>query len=172
MLEFTVIGDPATKGSVTAFIPKRKDGSFVTRPNGDPMVVKHDDTGAKGKTWSAAVAGEANVAMVANGLVLVRDVPLVIEVDFYQPRPRSHYGSGRNAKLLKESSPPAPCKRPDVDKLLRAILDALKGVVYADDGMVTAVVARKNFGEPARAEVRVREFAPAESDTGQMALAA
>lgn len=174
MLEFTVIGDPATKGSVTAFVPKRKDGSFVTKPGGAPMVVKHDDTGAKGKTWSAAVAGSAFEAMVTQNVELVRDRPLVIEVDFYAPRPKSHFRSGRNAHLLAVDAPAAPCKRPDVDKLLRAILDALRNVVYADDGQVTAVIARKNFGEPARAVVRVSEFAPAVSaesrDEAQLAL--
>lgn len=175
MLEFTVIGDPATKGSVTAFVPKRKDGSHATRPDGSPMVVKHDDTGAKGKTWSAAVAGAAFEAMVEHGIELVREVPLVIEVDFYRPRAKGHFRTGRNAHLLKPDAPAAPNTRPDVDKLLRAILDALKNVAYADDGQVASVIARKNFGEPARAVVRVREFAPAVSDvveTPQLSLAA
>lgn len=175
MLEFTVIGDPATKGSVTAYVPKRKDGSLVTRPDGSPMVVKHDDTGRKGKSWSAAVASTAFEAMIDADVPMVRDLPLVIEVDFYQPRAKGHFRTGRNAHLLKPDAPAAPNKRPDVDKLLRAILDALKNVVYADDGQVASVIARKNFGEPARAEVRVREFAPAVSDvveTPQLSLAA
>jgi Holliday junction resolvase RusA-like endonuclease len=175
-LEFTIIGNPATKGSVTAFIPKRKDGSLVKRPDGSPMVVKHDDTGKRGKDWNSAVAGVAFEAMIADNIKLVRDVPLLIEVDFYAPRPKGHFRTGRNAHLLKPDVPVAPCTRPDVDKLLRAILDALKNVVYADDGQVAAVHATKNFGTPARAEVRVTPFVQATSvedqDDPQMALVA
>jgi crossover junction endodeoxyribonuclease RusA len=39
-------------------------------------------------------------------------------------------------------------KRPDVDKLLRAVLDAMTGIVYTDDAQVDRVVVRKVYGEP------------------------
>lgn len=178
-LEFTAIGSPATKGSVVAFVPKKKDGSLATKPDGSPMVVKHDDTGKKGKTWATQVSGAAFEAMVAGNIALMRDVPLVFGVDFYLPRPKSHFRSGRNSHLLAATAPIAPCTRPDVDKLLRAVLDALKNVVYADDGQVAAVIAHKHFGEPARAEITVCPVlpaadaeAPAPESEGQLALTA
>lgn len=173
MLEFTAYGSPAPKGSVKSFIPRRKDGSMVMKPNGSsPLVVKTDDSGSRGKVWGGTVATSAAVAMREQGVTMWRSVPLAFVVDFYQPRPQSHYRTGRNAGILRDDAPTAPAKRPDVDKLLRAVLDALKNVAYGDDGQVVAVVARKNFGEPARAEIRVGPFAPAETDAGQMALAA
>lgn len=38
-----------------------------------------------------------------------------------------------------------PAKRPDLDKLVRAIGDALKGVLYRDDGQVVSIDASKRF---------------------------
>jgi Holliday junction resolvase RusA-like endonuclease len=155
-LVVTVYGDPKTKGSVTAFIPRRGDGSMVTRPNGDPMVVKTDDTGARGKQWLTTVAEKVALEMQASGMPAVAPkVPIVLEMVFYRPRAASHYGTGRNADLLKASAPAYPATKPDVDKLTRAILDALKGVAWHDDGQVIGAPAWKEFGTPARVELRM-----------------
>lgn len=51
-------------------------------------------------------------------------------------------------------SPPArePTRRgphsqtPDLDKLVRAVLDGLKGIAYLDDRQVSTIVARKRWG--------------------------
>jgi len=38
-----------------------------------------------------------------------------------------------------------PFKRPDIDKLARAVLDALTGVAYEDDEQVVKLVASKEY---------------------------
>lgn len=38
--------------------------------------------------------------------------------------------------------------KPDVDKLARAILDSLKGVLIVDDSMINALAVTKEYGEP------------------------
>jgi crossover junction endodeoxyribonuclease RusA len=48
-------------------------------------------------------------------------------------RVASHYGSGRNAAKLKDSAPLHVEKSPDLDKLVRGVMDGLKGVLYSDD---------------------------------------
>lgn len=40
---------------------------------------------------------------------------------------------------------PYPTKVPDIDKLLRAVLDSLTHVVYVDDAQVIEVMASKRF---------------------------
>lgn len=40
-----------------------------------------------------------------------------------------------------------PSVKPDLDKLIRAVLDGLTGVAYADDAQVTAVQATKRYGD-------------------------
>jgi Holliday junction resolvase RusA-like endonuclease len=74
---------------------------------------------------------------------------------FVLARPRSHYGTGRNADRLRATAPAWPCSRPDATKLLRAVEDALTGVVWRDDGQVVVQTARKVYGWPERAEVCV-----------------
>jgi Holliday junction resolvase RusA-like endonuclease len=155
VIQFTVIGKPVTKGSTTSFAAKRKDGSLVTRENGNPVVVTRNASGARGRTWENAVASCALEARELAGGRIARGEPVGVEVIFYQPRNAGHYGTGRNACKLKDSAPPFPAVRPDVDKLLRSTLDALTSVLYADDGQVVTVRAEKRFGDPARAEIKV-----------------
>lgn len=63
----------------------------------------------------------------------------VLVVEFVMPRPKS----------LPKKQPTKPhTSRPDVDKLLRAIGDALTGVVWADDGQCVQSVGSKRYAEP------------------------
>lgn len=72
--------------------------------------------------------------------------PVTVEVDFAFPRPKAHYGSGRNANVVKAAAPFWHIKAPDLDKLLRSILDALKDSgVITDDGQVCRVLTTKRY---------------------------
>lgn len=63
---------------------------------------------------------------------------LHVELNFVMPRPVS---------TPKRSTPPA-VKRPDVDKLARAVLDALSSAgVWCDDSQVTHLVASKRIAQ-------------------------
>lgn len=74
--------------------------------------------------------------------------PLYVEATFYLPRPKSHFGTGRNADTLKESAPAKPTTRSDVDNYLKGLLDGLSGHAYKDDRQVVQVMAEKCWGEP------------------------
>jgi Holliday junction resolvase RusA-like endonuclease len=151
-----VFGEPKTKGSTRSFIPRRGDGSMVTRADGSPMVVTKDDAGDLGKAWLGAVAQAVALEMEAAGFAMVpARAPVALEMIFYRPRKAGHYGTGRNSGVLKDSAPAFPSTKPDVDKLERAILDALKNVAWHDDGQVIAAPAFKAFGTPARVELRL-----------------
>lgn len=161
LAQFQVIGKPKTAGSKTSFVPKRKDGSVVTRKDGSPMVVTKDDAGTPGEQWRLAV-GETALRAVgadphdpfAEDFELL-DEPLWLEVTYYFKRPKSHYRSGRNAHLLKDRAPTFPAMKPDVGKLTRAVHDALTGVLYRDDALIVRNCEQKLFGVPERAEVAV-----------------
>ena len=47
--------------------------------------------------------------------------------------------------------------KPDTDKLIRSILDALTGIVWTDDSQVVEILARKQFGTPG-AEIGIEEI--------------
>ena len=74
--------------------------------------------------------------------------PVGVEVTFTLPRPKGHYGTGRNAHTLKGSALTLPVGHStgDVDKLLRLLLDALQDAgVLPDDCAVIETVARKTY---------------------------
>ena len=62
--------------------------------------------------------------------------PVAVELWFVMPRPLR----------LKTTVP--HIRRPDVDKLARAVLDGITGIVLTDDSLVTELLARKRTAEP------------------------
>lgn len=67
---------------------------------------------------------------------------------FRLPRPVSHFG----ARGLRPSAPSRPKVRPDLDKLVRAVLDALtEAGVWRDDGQVVGLQVVKLYGVPGAA---------------------
>lgn len=62
---------------------------------------------------------------------------LSVDMVFSIARPKGHYGTGRNAHLLKGSAPAHPASMPDLSKLLRATEDALTSAgLWSDDARV------------------------------------
>ena len=64
--------------------------------------------------------------------------PVAVDLTFVMPRPKS---------APKRSTPPAT-KRPDIDKLTRAILDAVTGIALVDDAQVVELHANKRLADP------------------------
>lgn len=144
MIEFTVHGIPAPQGSK---VRNRYGGIREANVNTLP--------------WRAAVADKAAETMA--GIPLLEGA-LVLEVYFHFPRPKSHYRTGKHAGVLKDTAPMFHATKPDVDKLVRAIGDALTGQVVRDDAQFSGVVATKLYGEKACAHVIVREVMPVVED--------
>lgn len=65
---------------------------------------------------------------------------------FIFARPKSHYRTGRNAHLLRANAPIFKTSAPDLDKLCRALGDALtQSGVLRDDALIVEWVARKQW---------------------------
>lgn len=138
---FTVIGHPEPGGS--------KRG--IPTGNGVRVI----DSNRKVMPWRALVSGAAQEAM--NGAEPMLGA-LGLSLTFYAQRPRTHYGTGRNAGTVKPNAVRAPIVRPDVTKLVRAVEDACTSIVWRDDAQVVIQVARKRYGTPERCEVQVRSL--------------
>ena len=80
--------------------------------------------------WRTMVAMAARAA----GAFPVTE-PVEMTIQFRLARPKS----------VKRNFPHVA---PDLDKLIRAVLDALTGVAYLDDGQVVSIVATKVYGTP------------------------
>lgn len=74
------------------------------------------------------------------------DGPVFVHLEFVLPRPKSHYRTGRNAHLLRETAPPCPAGKPDLDKLVRAVLDAVGSAgAWRDDSQVVRLQTTKRY---------------------------
>lgn len=148
-IQFFVRGNPVTQGSLRA----------IRNPNPAlPPIVVHDNP-ANLKAWRAAIA---DAARRASGHAAPITDPVTVAAHFFISRPRGHYGTGKNADVLKPSAPASPATKPDIDKLGRALLDALKkeAALYRDDSQVIRLVIEKHYTDAdypsPGVEVRIR----------------
>jgi crossover junction endodeoxyribonuclease RusA len=124
MITFTVIGHAQPQGSTRA---------FNVRGKRDPVVTS-DNPNLKG--WRLFVAHEAQRHAGAGPMYGGVQVTL----DFALQRPKS---------LPKRTS--QHLKKPDIDKLARAVLDALTGILYQDDSEVVRLEVTKRYAAPIEA---------------------
>lgn len=135
ILSFTVHGIPAPQGSTRAFIPKGWSRPIITAAN------------KKTKPWRQEVAGAALTAMEEDLLSCAgRNIAFRLIVVFRFQRPKSV-----KAGVLEKTT------KPDTDKLIRSVLDALTGILWEDDSQVVEIIARKEFGTPS-AEITIQEL--------------
>lgn len=133
MIEFFVPGKPLTAGSKRGFAIK-KGGQFT----GKAIVV---DANKNSVYWKQKVAFTANDNY--NGKPL--SGPVIVEFEFYFKRPKSHFGTGKNSNVLKQSAPDHHTIKPDVLKLARCVEDALSGIIYNDDSQIVREFLEKQY---------------------------
>jgi Holliday junction resolvase RusA-like endonuclease len=85
--------------------------------------------------------------------------PLHLTLRFFVTRPRHHYGTGKNATVVKVSAPAHPFVKPDTTKLVRGVEDALTGVLWNDDAQVVSQLCTKRYGDRPGVIVELREEA-------------
>jgi Holliday junction resolvase RusA-like endonuclease len=137
-LELVVYGQPAPAGSKTA--GRTADGRVFLR-----------DASKGAAAWKRAVAQVAGEHMHGRELL---EGPLNLCADFFLPRPKGHIGK----RGVRPSAPFHHLVKPDTTKLLRAVEDALTGIVYRDDSQIVRQAITKGYGEPARVEIRIYQI--------------
>jgi Holliday junction resolvase RusA-like endonuclease len=145
---FNILGTPRPQGSMALF--RAKSGHEVA---------KYANTVYE---WRG-VCTVAAVAARPDGPPL--EGPLQVGLGFDLARPKSHYGTGKNAGKLKASAPQWMATAPDIDKLVRAVLDAIgdAGTWWFDDGQVAQLTASKRYcgeGEVPGVVVSIRAIPP------------
>ena len=139
--------------------PAGSKRSFIVRgKNGRPDRAATVDANPKQKSWQRLVRECAEEACAGRNVLLG---PVELSAVFMLQRPKSHYGSGRNAGTIKATAPYYVATRPDLDKLMRAIGDALTGVVWRDDAQVAWLreVGKIYTEGPALTKISVRLLA-------------
>ncbi len=140
MIDIFVPGTPVPKGSAKAFVVKGR--AIVMQDNRDSQ-----------KPWASSISYTAMQAMKFEKPV---SGPVSISLTFYMPRPKGHYGSGKNSDLVKDSAPQHHVTKPDLDKLVRCVKDALTGVVWNDDSQVCEISKAEKLYETVSRGVGVK----------------
>lgn len=128
-ISLRVFGDPVPKGSKSAF-PIRKGGVLTGR-----VAVVEGKTKRQSE-WRARVLAAAQGAAESGAPML--DGPIALAARFRLRRPVSEPKRHRTW----------PVRKPDLDKLLRGLLDPLTGVLIADDARIVAIEAAKDWVAP------------------------
>lgn len=134
MVSFFVEGTPRPKGSVNNYGRGKyaQQNAHLLEP------------------WQKAIGWAAKAARVP----LVTG-PVRIRCEFIFDRPKAHFVNGDGVRL-KPSAPRFHMQAPDADKLLRAVLDALTKIAWADDKQVVDPSAPKRWAKAGqRAGVRI-----------------
>jgi Holliday junction resolvase RusA-like endonuclease len=138
------------------------------RPQGSKRPVRNKHTGRihmvesseRLPDWRADIRDAAMRAVDGVPTSAYWERPLAVGIQVRLARPKSHYlpaNTRRTAPELRQEAPKHPAGKPDTDKLLRAVLDALTGLVWHDDAQVVDILARKLYGERPGADITVSE---------------
>lgn len=120
MISFEVMGTPIPQGSKTAGYASKKKRAFVRDANGKKL-----------KPWRRAVT---LAALAAHGEPML-NTPIAVSVDFFfVPPQRPRW--------------PVPAVKPDVDKLVRAILDGVTDAGLIDDDARVVLLQAGKFYAP------------------------
>lgn len=125
-IEFTVFGNPKAQkrhrtdthdrfGNLLRF-PRQRDPSKTDKADFLAQIIQHRPNAP----WTG---------------------PIEIKVRWVMPRPKSHYGTGKNAGEIKPGKP-LYCtskKRSDSDNLIKLIMDAMNGIFFLDDSQIAVV---------------------------------
>lgn len=125
--------------SVTFFCPGKpiQQGSKNIGRHGQMYDAKSEDL----RIWRAEVGLTGLASM---NKIRLDPFPGEVELwlDFRFLRPKAHYNTKGE---LRSGAPSSHIFKPDLDKLVRAVLDGLTGVVYDDDRYVTNLSATKTW---------------------------
>jgi len=178
-VEFFVEGTPKPQGSKKTFINHKTGKAVIVEAAGDPL-----------KKWRKRVAEEASVHYFSEPVhstsepvhsasefpsepvhsasepVHSASEPFTkcvrVSLIFRLKRPHSHYRTGKFSDVLTEEHVATRHgKRPDADKLARAVLDGLTGVVFVDDSQVFDLSVLKTWqkrDEPEGCYIKVTEI--------------
>ena len=79
---------------------------------------------------------------------------LEITITAYLPIPK---GASKAKREAMELGLILPSRKPDVDNIEKAVLDALNGIAYKDDARVHKTSCAKYYGAEPRLEIEIRE---------------
>lgn len=135
-IEFVIPGDPVPQGR-----PRASSRGGFTRMYDPPASREY-------KKLVMVYASKNRPDKLFEGYVEV-------EMHIYK---RTLKSFSKKKKIDAENKKIRPKTKPDADNYAKGILDAMKGIIWQDDGQVTDLIARKYYSERPRVEVLIKEI--------------
>lgn len=134
MIKFTVLGEPKSQ-------PRPRIGRNK----------RMYDPACKDKDTFAVIAQQYAPMIPMEG-------PIKIKILCYFNRPKSHYRSGKYSEILRDTAPRFVTKLPDIDNLMKFVMDALTGIYWKDDRQIFCGMCIKEYSEQPRTEVIIENI--------------
>ena len=112
---------------------------------GRPRFMKngHAYTPSKTAAYESIVRACYMAACGNENVPFEKGIPLVATIDCIFGIPKSASKKRVQAMLCGLER---PCKKPDLDNLVKAVLDAINGLAYHDDAQITTLHVTKRYG--------------------------
>lgn len=129
---YETYGDPVPQGSTKSFYMK-KLGRVVTTHQGEAKLMPYRQ--ALTASLIDAMGDELKDVLYPKEPKVDKKSSYMVEIRFTCTPPQHPACSMKNTK-------------PDLDKLVRAVLDSITGYGFKDDSRVVKIIAEKEFGSP------------------------
>lgn len=144
LVTFQVDGVPTPQGSTRGWLNPKTGRVQITHSNPAPLRSWRQDIAAR--------ARDAGVEILQGGVA--------VTCSFRLQRPKS----------ASPKRQPLPSVRPDLDKYVRCVLDALTGIAFKDDGQVVYVLAQKVYADEPGMTCTVEPAIPGATSAEQLPL--
>lgn len=137
MIEFEILGEACAKGR-----PRFRSVGKYVKPYNTEKTTNYENL--------------VKLSFINSGCEpILEDEPLCASLEIYVEIPKSASKKKRN--LMLEGSI-RPTKKPDLDNVAKAILDALNGVAFNDDKNVVELHVVKRYAEQPKARVVIERI--------------
>jgi Holliday junction resolvase RusA-like endonuclease len=80
---------------------------------------------------------------------------LAVAIRFYFTRPKSHFKTGKNSHVMKDTAPLWHTSKPDVDNMAKFLMDSLNKIYWKDDSYIADCWITKQYDDKPRTEIDI-----------------
>ena len=121
---------------------------FESNIHFEPVSLKRHRHRLKGGTYDPSKKDKDDfIKTIENFPTEKMTKPIKCVLHFYCKRPKTHYKSGKNSHILKDTSPKYNTNNKDLDNMVKFVLDALNDKLYTDDSLIFEITCSKSYSE-------------------------
>lgn len=96
------------------------------------------------RSWRSALEAAARDALAGRPEM---EGPVAVAATFWLLRPAAHYRGRRRTHPVRSDAPAYSSTKPDLDKLLRALIDGIAPAIMRDDSQVARATCAKRYAD-------------------------